>query len=261
MKVAQWKSIQVVLVMLAILILASLVGNAQTVPAQPTTQTPAGTPPAPTTQTPTVLPPAPITQVDHSLRCDDTYSVAMAREQSRYQQAQQRLEYQAQRNQEMIQRANYSCSRRPPQHQATCSASVIARERRQNEQLEVVRAREEAYHAEMMRRIDASLQVCKTRYSNGGFAPVMPTQPVPPVDPTQPTGSVPPVTDTSPTAPMTTTEPVTVDAQGNGTPKAPAKNPVGTANEVINTTVTTVSEVRRGVEMLKGLGSILKKKK
>lgn len=134
-------------------------------------------------QTPTPAAPpvaaAPPAQIDRSLRCEDTKSVALAREESRHQQALQRLDYQGQRNTEYIQRARFSCSRRSPQSSAACEAGVVGRERRYAEQLDYSRAREDANNAEMLRRIEATAQVCASRYGGGSTVPmqVVPSEP------------------------------------------------------------------------------------
>ncbi len=163
------------------------------------------TPPMPVNQPPTV--PAPPTRVDPSLRCEDSKSVALAREESRNRQALQRLDYTSQRNAEMIQRARFSCSHRALNYQAACEAGAAGRERRYAEQLDVTRAREDAYHTEALRRIEANTEVCKSRYG-GSSLPLTPVEPLPPPPATDPAAAPNAATPASPNAGATSSGPL-----------------------------------------------------
>jgi hypothetical protein len=223
----------------------SLAGYAQTSPTQP-----------PATQPPAAGSPAGLPRVDRSLRCDDTRNIQTAREESRAQRTQQRFEYQAQRNAEIIQRANFTCSRTSERRQAACQASVAARERRLAEQLEVARQREDAYHQEMLRRIDAAAEVCRSRYSGVG-APADPNGPpadpnVPPADPNQPAG-VEPIAPADPAA--------TGDAApGAGQPQPAPPTTGGGIQGAIGKAQAVTSGVSQGIQIIGGIKGMFKKR-
>lgn len=241
MKSKSWNSAKVVLAAFITLFAVVIGGNAQT----------------PTGPTVPQVPPPSQTRVDMALRCDDTSSVATAREDSRNQKKVQYFDYTEQRNAESIQRARFSCTRASATRQPACEASVVARERRLAEHVAVARSSEDEYHAEMARRIDANLQTCKARY--GGGVPASPS-----ITPTTPTTPVPPVNDV-----VTPEVPVPVEA-GAETPGVPVVDTtasgiagkVGKTAQVVQATTQAATQGKQAFDtVIKGIGGLFGKKK
>lgn len=243
------KALQTALAGIVMLLSVSFAGFAQTYPTQPPAQPPAG-----------AYPPAGSPRVDRSLRCEDTRSIQTAREDSRAQRIQQRFEYQTQRNAETIQRANYSCSRVSDRRQAACQASVAARERRLAEQLDVARQREDAYHAEILRRIDAALTICQSRYGSGGAGTPPPADPnVPPADPNVPPADPNQPADEEPGLPADPAVPGDA-VPGAGQPQPAPATTGGGVQGAIGKAQAVTSGVSQGIQIFGSLKSLFKRR-